>query len=124
MHETIDDGTAAVEAKLRNNSSYWPAEALHYSALSRGRTTRVWQGVQPRVALHGHMHVADDRIYDDGRRVISMGCDHQVGNLGVLDLRDLSWAWLTGSETPRARRDRNWERKFRTVQDDEEDTRQ
>lgn len=122
MHETIDGGTEGSELKVNRNPSGWPAEALHYSAESRERATRVWSGVEPPVMLHGHMHVSDERTYDDGRRVISVGRDNQERNLGILDLDDLTWSWLAGPPLQaRARRTLNIESQYLTRPGDSEE---
>lgn len=121
MHETIDGGTEESELKVNRNPSVWPAEALHYSALSRERATRVWSEVEPLVLLHGHMHVSDERTFDDGRRVVSLGRDNQERNLGILDLDDLTWSWLAGPpQQAHARRTLNVESQYLTRPGDSE----
>ena len=39
------------------------------------------------------MHIADQIQLANGRQVISLGCDETPGNIGVLDLNTLAWAW-------------------------------
>lgn len=35
-----------------------------------------------------------ERTYPDGHQVVSLGCDNQDHNAGVLDLEHLTWSWL------------------------------
>jgi hypothetical protein len=114
-HETINGGTAASERQVNANPMGWSAEAQQYSAESREKVTAVWRAIQPRVLLHGHMHVQDERDFDDGRRVYSLGCDNQRGNIGVLNLGTLGWEWLDGPESKgRPRRTLNVENDYLT----------
>lgn len=118
-HEAVNGGTAKVERSLLGPSS-WPLEALYYSADSRRRVTKLWDAVSPNILLHGHMHIPDEIELADGRRVVSMGCDYQRGNIGVLDLDDLSWKWLASPETERPRRTLNPEASYLTRPDEDE----
>jgi len=93
-HETVNGGTAAVEKILRSNPMNWDTDALEYSALSRQRITKLWDGVHPALLAHGHMHVADRVELPDGRRVVSLGCNRQRKNIGLLNLADLAWTWM------------------------------
>jgi hypothetical protein len=97
-HDTVDEGTPKVQLQLAANPQGWPVDALAYSALSRARVTEVWGKVRPAVLVHGHMHIADQIRLADDRQVISLGCDDQPGNVGVLDLRTLTWKWGTEAE--------------------------
>jgi len=92
-HETINGGTSQVEHALMANAHGWPLAALAYSAMSRMLVTEVWEAVKPAVLVHGHMHIADQIHLPSGRQVISLGCDEQAGNIGVLDLNTLTWSW-------------------------------
>jgi|GEM_PF-679013 len=75
---------------LRTNPLGFPKAARLESAVSRKRVSRVWDEVRPELLMHGHMHTPGAGTAGDGRRVISMGCDGQQGNLAILDLRHLS----------------------------------
>jgi hypothetical protein len=99
-HDAVDGGTARVELALATNPGGWPVEALGYSALSRARVTRVWTGTHAKVLVHGHMHIKDEIELEDGGQVISLGCDEQSGNIGVLDLRSLEWSWVAEDRPP------------------------
>jgi hypothetical protein len=113
LHETVNGGTQKTEQQVRRNPLGWSAEALTYSARSRELATRVWNAVEPRVLVHGHMHIADEIDFDDGRRVISVGCDNQEKNLGILGLPDLSWEWMTEpADQPRPRRTLNFDSQY------------
>lgn len=75
---------------LRTNPLGFPQESIVESAASRVRVSKVWDAVRPALLMHGHMHAAGAGQTEDGRRVISFGCNEQEGSLGILDLRDLS----------------------------------
>ncbi|WP_161580468.1 metallophosphoesterase family protein [Subtercola vilae] len=94
LHEAINGGTGAVEEVIVRNPMGWPAEALAYSAESRAQVTRVWEGTRPKLTFHGHMHNPDEVTLPSGQRVRSLGCDNQAGNIGELNLQDLSWREL------------------------------
>lgn len=92
-HETINGGTGRVQLALAANPQGWPLAALAYSGMSRMLVTEVWDAVKPAVLIHGHMHIADQIQLADGQQVISLGCDEQPGNIGVLNLTSLTWSW-------------------------------
>ncbi len=85
--------TSAVEAIISSPGS-WSWEARVYAAKSRELVGRLWENVTPAIALHGHYHVADKGTLASGQQVFSLGCDGQAGNLGVLDMEHLGFAWL------------------------------
>lgn len=74
---------------LRTNPLGFPKAARLESAVSRKRVSRVWDEVKPDLLMHGHMHTPGAGTTDDGRRVVSVGCDGQQGNLAFLDLQSL-----------------------------------
>lgn len=80
----------AVREVLRTNPMGFPDETLAESAASRARVAQVWDAVHPELLMHGHMHVPGGGMTDDGRRVASLGCDAQQGNLAFLDLETLT----------------------------------
>jgi hypothetical protein len=86
-------GAALSEVDLSNPQG-WGWEALAYSAESRRRVTTVWNTLHPKVLAHGHIHVQDEVTLEDGRRVYSLGCDEQRGNLALLDPASLEWEWF------------------------------
>jgi len=93
-HETVDGGTRASQRALDSNPLNWSLEALDYSALSRGRVTRVWDALRPKLLAHGHMHSPDFITLPDGRRVISLGRDRQEHNMAILYLDTLETEWV------------------------------
>ena len=112
-HDTVNGGTTATETLLRSNPMGWSAEALLYSGLSRERVTHVWNAVDPKLLLHGHMHVADQIILADGRQVISLDRDERDKNMGLLNLGTLGWEWISGvGRNDRVRRSRNVEAQY------------
>ncbi|MFJ6678611.1 metallophosphoesterase [Microbacterium sp. NPDC091382] len=80
----------AVRQILRTNPHGFPRESIIESAASRVRLGKVWDAVRPDLLCNGHMHAPGAGQTEDGRRVISFGCNEQEGSLGILDLRDLS----------------------------------
>ena len=74
---------------LRSNPLGFPVATRLDSGLSRRQISRVWDAAQPDLLMHGHMHIPDHGTTDDGRRVVSMGCDGQQGNLAFLEMRSL-----------------------------------
>ena len=120
-HEAIDGGTPASEYMLRSNPMRWRLPALDYSSRSRALVTRVWDGVDPKLLFHGHMHLADQvTLPSSGRQVVSLDRDGQARNLAVLELSTLNWRWLDGaSKAPGARRTGDWEFQFMTQPDSE-----
>ncbi|TWX34136.1 metallophosphoesterase [Frigoribacterium sp. ACAM 257] len=94
-HEAVDNGTGKVDRLLQiPNSRFFTEHGLEASQRSRAIVTDVWTRTSPRVLCHGHMHVKDERRLPDGRRVFSMAAEEMPGNVGVIDLTDLSWTWL------------------------------
>lgn len=94
-HEAVNSGTNKVDRLLESpNSRLFTEHGLLASQRSRAIVTDVWTRTSPHVLCHGHMHVKDQRRLPDGRQVISMAAEEMLGNVGVLDLRDLSWTWL------------------------------
>ena len=86
-HEAINGGTSTVENILATNPMGWPAAAMSYSAKSREKVTRVWDAVHPKVPAHGHFHVKGEIELPNSRRVYSLGCNGQNGNLALLNTR-------------------------------------
>ncbi|KQO98807.1 metallophosphoesterase family protein [Leifsonia sp. Leaf264] len=88
-HETVNDGTLKVQQLLATNPIGFHSDELRYSAHSRAQVSQVWEALRPSILAHGHMHVPDGRDYGDGRRVYSLGCDTQKGNIALLTLDTL-----------------------------------
>lgn len=80
----------AVRAVLSSNPMGFPDDALADSLHSRRRVAKVWDLVHPSLLAHGHMHAPGGGQTDDGRRVASLGCDGQQGNIGFLDMFTLT----------------------------------
>jgi hypothetical protein len=111
-HETVNGGTLASETLLQANPQGWDFEELEYSAVSRRRITRLWHSVAPKVLFHGHMHAADEITTSDGQTVVSLGCDGQARNIGLLTLESLAWEWVDLDEQGRVRRARDVEGQY------------
>lgn len=90
-HEsTANTPVRAVQNILRTNPLAFPQQSLVESAASRVRVRQVWDAVNPRLLFSGHMHAPGAGTTEDGRRVISLGCNGQQGNLAILNLQDLT----------------------------------
>ena len=90
-HESpADTPVRAVRELLRTNPNGFPAGALQESATSRALVSQVWDAVHPTLLMHGHMHAPGGGVTDDGRRVVSLGCDDQPDNLAFLDMSTLT----------------------------------
>ncbi|WP_404444214.1 metallophosphoesterase [Microbacterium marinum] len=90
-HETpAGTPVKVVRRILRSNPHGFPQASLVESAASRVRLAQVWNSVRPKLLLHGHMHAPGAGQVEDGRRVISLGCNGQEGSIAILSVADLS----------------------------------
>ncbi|HEU5223026.1 MAG TPA: metallophosphoesterase [Candidatus Lumbricidophila sp.] len=89
-HDSPVSAVPAVQKILANKSSWVRFKENALSAAQRERVETVWQTVQPKLLMHGHMHVYDERHFSDGRRVLALAPDGATGNAVVLNLEDLS----------------------------------
>lgn len=95
-HDAPDGGTDAVQRILDTPAavSGWPQEGLDYCAIGRRKMNQAVEVVNPRVFIHGHMHVTDEKYYEGlDRRYISLGPDGVIGNVAVLELESLTVGW-------------------------------
>ena len=87
-----DYATGAVGRILATNPMGYSVEALTYCAVGRMRMTQAFLAVQPRVFVHGHYHVRDERVmripgWNHYTEMVSVDGDHRVdGNLVLLHL--------------------------------------
>lgn len=94
-HEAVNKGTTKVDEVIAHpNRRLFTPRGLEASHRSRNVVTDVWNRTRPNVLFHGHMHIKDERYLPDDRRVYSLAADEHDGNVGILDLTDLSWRWL------------------------------
>lgn len=86
---------------IATNPIGWPEDSIAYAAAGRGRMTRAFEAVAPRLFVHGHYHVADQTTVavpgaEHDTRVWALASDQEgVGNLRYLDLATLTepeWA--------------------------------
>lgn len=84
----------AVAQMIATNPQGWPLTALSYAAVGRNRMDAAFEGVQPRLLVHGHYHVRDTAIvalpHGDTCRIEALAGDGQDGNLALLDLDSLT----------------------------------
>lgn len=100
-HETpLTTPVADVQRAFARNPLGLTSAELAMSKASRTQVQRVWDAVHPQMLMHGHLHIPGAGTTDDGRRVISFGCDDQRGNVELLDLATLE---LTPVEVRRQR---------------------
>lgn len=94
-HEAVDMGTRLVDDVIaRPNRRLFDEKGLGASKRSRALVTAVWDQLAPARLFHGHMHLRAEGHFPDARAVYSLAANNSPGNIGVLDLRDLSWSWL------------------------------
>jgi len=94
-HEAISGGSRLVDDVIaRPNHRLFDERGLDASRRSRAVVTDVWTQLSPARLFHGHMHVRAEGHHSAGRSVYSLAANNSPGNIGVLDLRDLTWAWL------------------------------
>lgn len=94
-HEAVDGGTRLVdEIVAQPNRRLFDPAGLDASRRSRALVTNVWTQLQTARLFHGHMHVRAEGHLPDLRSVYSLAANNSPGNLGVLDLHDLTWSWL------------------------------
>jgi len=87
-HETPDaTPVQVVQRILAVNPLGFPAQARRESEASRLQVQKVWDATRPKLLVHGHIHAAGDGTTDDGRRVLSLGCNGQRGNVRIVHLR-------------------------------------
>ncbi len=94
-HEAIDGGTRRVDEIIsRPQHPLFSEKGLRASRRSRALVTDVWTQLAPARLFHGHMHVQAEGHLDADRSVYSLAANNAKGNIGVLDLSDLTWTWL------------------------------
>jgi Calcineurin-like phosphoesterase len=62
----------------------------------RDRLQRICVAVKPSYVFHGHYHCSQDRTIHAvwGKcRFVTLGCDGQQGNWGILNASTMEWAW-------------------------------
>lgn len=95
-HDAPDGGTDAVQRIIDTpvEESMWSKAGLDYCAVGRMKMNKAVEIVNPRMFVHGHMHVADEKYYEDiDRRYVSLGPDGDLGNVAVLELETMQVGW-------------------------------
>ncbi|WP_426247534.1 hypothetical protein [Nocardioides sp. LHG3406-4] len=87
--------TAAVADIIAGNPLDWPEDILAYADEGIEKVTRAVLGVQPRLLVHGHFHVADEAVVrlpgaDYDTTIWSLAARHDQGNVRLLDLDTLT----------------------------------
>lgn len=94
-HEGVDGGTRLVDEVIaRPNRRLFDEVGLSASRRSRFLVTAVWSELAPARLFHGHFHVRAEGHLPALRSVYSLAANNSPGNIGILDLQDLSWSWL------------------------------
>lgn len=94
-HEAVDGGTRLVDEVIaRPNRRLFDDVGLSASKRSRALVTDVWTQLAPARLFHGHMHLRAEGHISSRQSVYSLAANNSPGNIGILDLRDLSWSWL------------------------------
>jgi hypothetical protein len=87
-HDSPDGGTHAVQRIIDNplGVQQWGHEGIAWARAGRMRMNLAYDGVRPRLFAHGHYHVADLAVKEDGRVFVSLNMNGTRSNLAVLDL--------------------------------------
>ena len=94
-HEAVNGGTRLVDDVIsRPNRRLFDETGLAASRRSRALVTNVWSELAPARLFHGHMHIRAEGHLPDSRSVYSLAANNSAGNIGILDLKDLTWSWL------------------------------
>lgn len=96
-HDTVDGGNPAID-EFSAKPSWRAVDAPADSALSRAHVTRVWEETRPKLLMHGHLHMAAVSLAGAPNKEVSLGRDGDNYNVIVLDLPQLTWAWLPSFE--------------------------
>lgn len=85
-HDSPSPGVRKVE-EIVNGKSMWSVAARAYSAQGRALMTQAFEGVKPRLLVHGHYHVMGVKRQDDWGNIISLANEHMVlgGNIALID---------------------------------------
>jgi hypothetical protein len=94
-HDAPDGGTAAVDRIIATpvDQSPWSEKGLNYAREGRVLMNAAVAGVRPKLFAHGHYHAPDDTGPQEPTRYLSLGCDGQAKNIGLLRLSDLAVSW-------------------------------
>jgi hypothetical protein len=81
----------------------WTDRALSWAAVGRERLTLAFEGVKPRLLVHGHYHVADSTTVtipgaDHDTRVVALDRNQKADNIALLDLDTLDFVDRPPSE--------------------------
>lgn len=97
-HESPGIGYAVpfVDRIITSNPMGFSEAGTNYGAESTAILTMAFEGVHPRVLIHGHMHVSGtkDTVWDDGTvsTVISLANEHKEKNMSILDLTGVDFS--------------------------------
>jgi len=93
-HEALNVGIDEVVREI-GRPGPWAPDRRAASFISRARVTRLFEAVQPELALFGHMHVAGSKSVGDS----AVHCLNAIGekgghHMGLLSIDDLHIAWI------------------------------
>lgn len=90
-HDSPDDGCRAVMRIIEDPQGVvnWGVEGIRWARVGRIQMNAAYAGVLPKLFAHGHYHVADFTVKDDGRTFLSLDMQNTRANLAVLDLDTL-----------------------------------
>lgn len=82
-------GVQTIETRIAGNPmGFWEGD-LAYAEVGRERMTRAFEGVKPKLFLHGHYHFPVNETVGE-THVVGLATDTANGSLGALDTEDLS----------------------------------
>lgn len=85
-HDSPNPGVKKVQ-QIVTGPSTWPPLARIYSDRGRELMTKAFEGVQPKLLVHGHYHVFDIHRGGEKGNIISLANEHMVkgGNVALID---------------------------------------
>lgn len=95
-HDSPRPGVRRVE-EIVSGKSMWSTAVKAYAAVGRELLTQAFDGVKPRLLVHGHYHVLGIKRNDDWGNIISLENEHAMagGNVALIEseefLKDYSF---------------------------------
>lgn len=96
-HDAPDGGTEAVQRiiDIPPHESFWSEAGLAYAREGRILMNEAVEIVKPKMFMHGHFHVWDQRYDPETEQTwVSLGPDGVVQNIVVLDTEKMEVGWI------------------------------
>lgn len=87
-----------IDARIAGNPHGFELADIAYAEEGRSRMNRAFEGVKPKLFLHGHYHFLVNEVVND-THVLGLSCDRDNFSLGQLDLeKKTATAWNLGRD--------------------------